>query len=150
MTNGNCISCVDGYNFLNGDCTKKVIEQVPLQTTTNIQHAGGAVVISTTTNTQGSSFLSGQTQTSTQNQTTTLNTPSTSTVSKDSNCLKSESGKCTQCSNRYYLSQDEICVPVNPLCENYNPNGACTSCYKGYTILGDLCIAAQQKDPYCR
>ncbi len=69
-------------------------------------------------NSNSSSNNSGQITSSTTS--TTINSGSTSNTSRDSNCLKVESNKCTKCSNRYFVSLDGICIPVNPLCDNYN------------------------------
>ena len=53
--------------------------------------------------------------------------------------------------NRYYFGNNNKCVPVNPLCNQYLSNGACTSCYPGYQVQGGTCIlAGQNKDPFCK
>ena len=72
--------------------------------TGQVVNGGGATVISNNTN----------------NQSTTI-TETTSPLkikSDDQNCLKTDlNGKCTQCSNRFYVGPvDGKCIPVNPLC----------------------------------
>jgi hypothetical protein len=136
MTNGKCTSCKDELMLADGDCL--VRPQIPLQPQPNLP--GGAIAI-ITPNTQPAT--SNTNSGSASGTTTTINVfqppqpPTTgSTSSKDPNCLKTESNKCIQCSNRFFLSPDGLCVPVNPLCDNYNQNGGCTSCYKGYKVSG--------------
>lgn len=65
-------------------------------------------------------------------------------VSKDINCILFSDNVCLNCSNRYYYSfRDQKCVPINPLCQNYNSQGQCTSCYTGYHLeLGTCTIAS--------
>jgi proprotein convertase subtilisin/kexin type 5 len=69
---------------------------------------------------------------------------------RDPNCARYNGTVCAQCSNRYYFGSSSACVPVNPLCSNYNSIGACLSCYPGYTILGSVCIVSRQTDPNCK
>jgi len=113
MTSGKCTSCVEGCSLHDGDCVKIVQTQTQQQSST--QQAGGAVVITT---------QQGSTSTTSQPITTFSTTSSTQTTSgqngstsKDVNCIKFDSNKCVECSNRYFMSPvDGICVPVNPLC----------------------------------
>jgi hypothetical protein len=45
-------------------------------------------------------------------------------------------GNCLACSNRFYKNKEGICQPVNNNCRTFNPdNGACTSCYDGFSIV---------------
>ena len=45
-------------------------------------------------------------------------------------------GSCTFCSDRFYKDKEGICQPVNNNCKTYNrENGACTSCYDGFSII---------------
>ena len=75
----------------------------------------------------------------------------TGQVNTDPNCLQYVSGMCRMCSQRYYVSPSNgVCVPVNPLCNNYNQAGECTSCYSGYTVSGGQCIITLARDPNCR
>lgn len=48
------------------------------------------------------------------------------------------------------MGNDKKCIPVNPLCKDYNNNGGCTSCYPGYTLGGVSCIVAKVQDPFCK
>lgn len=69
---------------------------------------------------------------------------------RDPNCAKYNGTTCAQCSNRYYYGPNGLCVPVNPLCNTYSFNGACLSCYPGYTLSVTICIVSKQNDPYCK
>jgi len=45
-------------------------------------------------------------------------------------------GNCVACSTRFFKDTEGICQPVNPNCRTYNEeNGACTSCYDGFSIV---------------
>lgn len=45
-------------------------------------------------------------------------------------------GKCTSCSDRFYQDLNNICQPVNPNCNAYDPaNGNCLTCYVGYGLI---------------
>lgn len=62
-----------------------------------------------------------------------------------SNCKNVDStGKCSECSFRYYLNFNKDCIKVSDFCQTYDKErGYCTSCYKGYTInpyTGDCTI----------
>jgi len=83
--------------------------------------------------------------------TTTNVTLNANTSSIDPNCLNYSLplDKCLNCSNRYYVGTTGKCFPVNPLCQNYSVNGACTSCYQGYILDIGLCGIAASSDPYC-
>jgi hypothetical protein len=48
------------------------------------------------------------------------------------------------------MAADGKCIPVNPLCRDYNGQGACLTCYAGYTISGTICAASRDNDPYCK
>ncbi len=69
---------------------------------------------------------------------------------RDPNCKDYSNGKCNVCSNRYYIGSDGKCVPVNAYCQDYNAVGACTSCYKGFSLNGGSCVPSTQDDPYCK
>ena len=60
---------------------------------------------------------------------------------KDANCKKYSGSVCSECYKGYYFhSYDQICKRINPLCKTYNSNnGACTSCYPGYSQVGFGC-----------
>ena len=70
-------------------------------------------------------------------------------TNNDPNCLVFNDDRCDQCSQRYYYN-GEKCVPVNPLCREYNSTGACTSCYPSYRVQGTKCIIAPTQDPNCK
>ncbi len=71
-------------------------------------------------------------------------------ANRDPNCVNYQNGKCLQCSNRYYMS-DNKCIPVNQNCKDYQlSNGLCTSCYPGYMVSNGNCIPSLQSDPYCK
>lgn len=68
----------------------------------------------------------------------------------DPNCLQTQGDICQKCSNRYYYNGDK-CVPVNPLCRDYNNiTGACTTCYPSYQVSDSKCILAPSGDPNCK
>lgn len=51
------------------------------------------------------------------------------------------SGKCVACSNRFYKNKEGICQPVNNNCKTFDPsNGACTSCYDGFSVVENVCL----------
>lgn len=73
----------------------------------------------------------------------------------DPNCLKFlPSGLCSECYVSFYPSAG-VCKQVNPLCRSANyTDGACLSCYPGYTLTKGACIIPniynqQAQDPYC-
>ena len=69
---------------------------------------------------------------------------------RDPNCAKYTDGVCESCSNRYYFGPEGICFPVNPLCNTYNAQGGCLSCYPAYTLSGVNCIITRIDDPFCK
>lgn len=46
---------------------------------------------------------------------------------------------CIKCSHRYVFNSQRVCVPVNDHCSEWNPSGACTSCYNGYILSNGRC-----------
>lgn len=57
------------------------------------------------------------------------------------------SGVCAACSNRYYKDGEGICQPVSNNCRTYkSDNGACTSCYDGFSIVEDTCLPKSEVD----
>ncbi len=58
--------------------------------------------------------------------------------SNDPYCIQLTNGICTQCSSGFYFNQGQgLCVQLNSMCKTSDTNnGACTSCYVGYTISG--------------
>lgn len=59
---------------------------------------------------------------------------------------------CLTCANRYVLLAN-VCTPVNPLCNNYNPQtAACIDCVSGFglsSITGN-CEPTQPTPPNCQ
>ena len=50
---------------------------------------------------------------------------------------------CLECSVRWSFNSNRICVPVNDLCATFGNNGACLTCYKGYTLNNGVCSISQ-------
>lgn len=50
---------------------------------------------------------------------------------------------CTACNNRYYLDSNNLCQPVNSLCNTYNnTNGLCLTCTSNYIVNSiGLCVS---------
>ena len=71
---------------------------------------------------------------------------------KDPNCLQFNLNNiCMECANRFYLASDNKCMPVNPLCKTSSPaNGACLTCYPGYTLSGRDCVVGSERDANCQ
>jgi hypothetical protein len=59
-------------------------------------------------------------------------------------------GKCSQCIDRYYMSNG-TCTSVDITCNNYDNNtGNCLDCVSGYVFQDKQCILpALGIDPYC-
>lgn len=58
---------------------------------------------------------------------------------------------CNRCAQRYYLLQSS-CLPVSPLCDNYNPaTGACLTCVAGYGLSSrtNACETMQRPPSNC-
>lgn len=72
------------------------------------------------------------------------------------NCAEFVNGVCSKCSFRFIRAFDNTCEPVNPLCASWDTNGACLTCYAGYTICESGCIMTEScadsgtYDPNCR
>lgn len=64
-----------------------------------------------------------------------------SSQSQDRYCITYNNNLCTQCSAGYFLNKaTNLCKQVDPLCKTFNPdNGACTTCYLGYSVSGLTC-----------
>ena len=61
-------------------------------------------------------------------------------------------GHCDECAERFYMDEMDICQAVSPQCKTYNhTNGHCLSCYAGYALIEDACIAQLVPvfDPLC-
>ena len=46
---------------------------------------------------------------------------------------------CLECSEMFVF-MDGVCVPVSDHCAEHDDSGACTACYKGYSVIGDDCV----------
>lgn len=122
-----CQTCMTGFSVGSSGLCERI------QTNNNNN-------IAQNTNNGGSSNIGGGAVT------ITVNDPT-----RDQNCKDYNNGKCNSCSNRYYLGPEGRCIPVNAYCNDYNPlGGACTSCYKGFSLSNGLCVPATQDDPYCK
>lgn len=71
---------------------------------------------------------------------------------RDPNCKTFDGNNfCELCSQRYYLSSNNKCTPVNPLCLDYDMRtGSCTDCYKGYQVNNGLCTPSSLQDANCK
>lgn len=143
LLSGQCIACISGFTLSGIVC-------VPVSTISS--NTGGSSA-SSSSNGGSSSSSGGNGGAITISGGGSAGSSSTSTggiVNRDPNCARYTGSTCSSCSNRYYFSSTGTCVPVNPLCNAYNSNGACLTCYPGYVINGANCIVARQQDPYCR
>ncbi len=148
LLTGRCIACIDQYILSSGIC-------VPNPSSNSNSNSNFNSNSNSNTNTNFNSN-SGSTSTSTTS-TSTSNSNSGSggaivIANRDPNCAKYNGTVCSLCSNRYYFGPTSFCIPVNPLCNTYNSaNGACLTCYPGYSISGIACIvSARQSDPNCK
>ena len=61
---------------------------------------------------------------------------------------------CVKCSDGSFVNTDGRCALVDPLCKTYDLlNGACLSCYQGFSLEGTKCVESEQQevsDPNCR
>jgi hypothetical protein len=55
MTNGLCITCIDGYIIQKGDCIKKIADPQSQQQTNTTQNGGAVLISNTSTVTQNAS-----------------------------------------------------------------------------------------------
>jgi hypothetical protein len=59
-------------------------------------------------------------------------------------------GKCTNCTNRYFIGLNSICTKVNALCQTYSmTSGYCLSCYSEYSLYNGICISSTIINPKC-
>ena len=126
-----CSSCRAGFiRGMSGLCE---VSNTNSNTGSNTNNAGPSTNTNTNTNTG-----------------TTITTGGVSDSDRDPNCKEYLNGKCSACSNRHFAGTDGKCVPVNPLCKDYNLVGNCTSCYPGFSLINGVCSAARDVDPYCK
>jgi hypothetical protein len=170
---GSCLTCLSGYTLNNGACVQSQSPSTPYCQSYNLLTGQCIACLSgynlsgvfcTPVNLfNGNSGSSSSSSSSTTTSTTTTNSGSSSSsggvvvisggaviTNRDPNCAKYVNVTCAQCSNRYYFSSSSLCIPVNPLCNNYNSNGGCLSCYPGYALYGANCIVSKQQDPFCK
>jgi len=60
MTNGLCITCIDGYDIQKGDCIKKVADPQIQQQPNDTQNGGAVIISNTSTATQNVSTITTQ------------------------------------------------------------------------------------------
>jgi hypothetical protein len=164
-----CLTCLVGFTLNNGNCLQTINPNTPncqsynlltglcIACLPNYALTSNGQCIYTPPNNSGTSGSS----TATIITTTTSTTSSGSTGSggivtissnspRDPNCAKYDKNICSLCSNRYYVGSGGLCVPVNPLCKDFEGNGGCKSCYPGYNLSGNQCIVSRQGDPFCK
>jgi hypothetical protein len=123
---GQCTACISGYVLTGSTCSPASGSSSSSSTSTT------GMVASASASSSGSN----------------LGGPVTISF-RDPNCAKYNGTICSACSNSYYFGPSNSCVPVDPLCKTYSQNGACLSCYPGYSINGQRCIVSGQQDPFC-
>ena len=42
--------------------------------------------------------------------------------------------KCLQCSQRWVFNSQGVCCPVDDYCKEWDRDGSCVACYKGYDL----------------
>jgi hypothetical protein len=70
----------------------------------------------------------------------------------DPYCIRSQGATCLTCANGYYLAVSTgLCTQLNPLCRDSDmSNGNCLSCYPGYALSNFNCIVAVAVTiPFC-
>lgn len=74
--------------------------------------------------------------------------------SGDPNCRTFNNNICIECSKGSIFNIFGVCIIVDPSCLTFDENdGACTSCYPGYTVSGKNCLKANKtdgRDPFCK
>ena len=74
------------------------------------------------------------------------------TISQQTACLRFDfQALCAECKNRFSLFSG-VCSPVAPLCLSYHPiNGTCIECISGYGLSADSiqCLPLQQAPANC-
>lgn len=59
-----------------------------------------------------------------------------------------QTGDCVACICRGYFDKNRVCRSVSDLCQTWNINsGECTSCYRGYELVNETCIAITFYNP---
>jgi hypothetical protein len=162
-SNGNCLSCYNGYTLYNGYCA---INQVSPNNTAPsdllcAQWSNGICMMCST----GAFFrncvcVQADTQCKTFDQTygnclscysgyyldsgqclQSYNAPN-NTQPSDLLCAKWSNGICIQCSQTAYF-RNGICTQSDALCKTFSQtNGNCLSCYSGYNLSYGTCVKA--------
>ena len=57
-----------------------------------------------------------------------------------------DSQVCLACSKNWVFNKNGVCVAVSDQCLTSNPDGVCTSCYKGYDLIKGNCVFALTND----
>jgi len=151
-TGNNCTACVSGAFLANGVC----LARNPFCKTSD---AAGRCLSCYTGATLSSSlciFLSNCATQTAGNQCATCPVGSFLTnglcallSSLNPTCASFSGNSCQVCLNGYYLNSG-ICFLANPACLTYNQNtGACTTCYNGLSVLGNVCGSTAGLNPFC-
>ena len=157
--NGNCLKTINpntpncqSYNLITGFCIACFPNFVltPNGQCILIQQANSGSSGSVTTTTTTISTTSGLSNSGSGSSSSGGIINISSNSPRDPNCAKYENNNCALCSNRYYVGSGGLCVPVNPLCKDFESNGGCKSCYPGYNLSGNQCIVSRQGDSFCK
>ena len=153
---GNCVSCYVGYNLQNGKCFLAPTQapsdlgcgnwdwknQKCLQCSNNwvFNDKGVCIPVSDQCNTfdsrgncvtcyKGYNLVSGK----------CVLAPLQNVADAGCGVWDWENQVCKQCSARWVFNNQNKCVPINDNCQQWDNNGACTSCYAGYVLQGGKC-----------
>jgi len=153
---GNCVSCYDGYNLVNGSCILAPIQapsdlgcgtwdwknQKCLQCSNNwvFNDKGACIPVSDQCNTyditgkcvtcyKGYNLVAGK----------CVLAPIQNVSDVGCGVWDWDNQVCKQCSNRWVFNSNKKCVPVSDNCQIWDNTGACTSCYSGYVLNGGSC-----------
>lgn len=64
----------------------------------------------------------------------------------DQYCKEYEDGQCAACSTGSFLTEENFCKLVSPLCKTYQEaDGKCTGCYPGFTLVDGGCEVAEEE-----
>jgi len=159
LTNGQCLTCFQGYNLNNGQCLVSYTDANCIKFTS----AGQCL------NCSSRFFMKYGVCTPINPLCKTYNTTTGNcltcypgyflnanlgncSIGADPNLdpfckIKDANSKCTQCYPNYYLSANGSCPLSNPLCKTINnTNGDCLTCYPGYIVKDKTCIIPTASD----
>lgn len=167
MTNGNCLSCYQGY-ALNGSIC--VVSNSTGPSDPNCKTWNGSVCLECAF---GAYFSSKGTCLIANPLCKTFDRSNGSCLScydsfelSNGNCLKSNQsisdpncaaflqGICTKCSSGYFFQNNGMCGLVNPNCKTFDAvSGMCLTCYLGFSLSGGSCVQGNSTnsaiDPNC-